>query len=120
MIGHEPIIAMRKRGTTPKIVFINDFPCQASRDWHNPGEKFGQQWPADHATVSTAGDPLSSLDLRFLVGLTVSINSESEIRAKAIFAKAKWFGAKTVAATHIKPGIRITSGWTEVFHKEAA
>ena len=120
MIGHEPIIAMRKRGTTPKIVFINDFPCQTSRDWHNPGKKFGQQWPADHATVSTAGDPLSSLDLRFLVGLTVSISSESEIRAKAIFAKAKWFGAKTVAATHIKPGIRITSGWTEVFHKEAA
>jgi hypothetical protein len=120
MRGHEPIIAMRKSGIAPKIVFVNDFPCKTSRDWHNPGEKYGEEWPADHATVSTAGDALSSLDLRFLIGLTVSISSESESRAKALFAKAKWFGAKTVAATHIKNINCTESGWTEVFHKEAA
>ena len=118
MRGHEPIIAMRQGGTKPTIVFINDFPCAASRDWQNPGDKYGETWPADHATVSTDGDQLSSLDLRFVVGLTVSISSHSEGRAKALFAKAKWFGAATVAATHYKPTASLTqrSGWTEIFH----
>ena len=121
MRGHEPIIAMRKAGTTPSIVFINDFPCQTARDWHNPGEKYGEVWPADHATVSTAGDALSSLDLRFLVGLTVSITSESESRAKALFAKAKWFGANTVAACHVQPGRHhLQAGWFEIFHTSEA
>lgn len=119
MRGHEHIIAMRKTGVTPKIVFINDFPCQTARDWHNPGEKYGEVWPADHATVSTAGDPLSSLDMRFLVGLTVSISSESEARAKALFAKAMQFGAKTVAACHVKPTQpHQQAGWWEIFHKQ--
>lgn len=118
MRGHESIIAMRKRGTTPKIVFINDFHCQSARDWRDPGKKFAEEWPADHATVSTAGDALSSLDLRFLVGLTVSISSESETRAKALFAKAKWFGAKTVAACHVQPTRpHLQAGWFEIFHK---
>lgn len=115
MHGHLPIIAMRKTGIAPKIVFVNDFPCQTSRDWHNPGAKYGELWPADHATISTAGDSISSLDLRFLVGLTVSITTYTESRAKAIFEKAKHFGAKTVAATSLE------TGWTDVFHvKEQA
>ena len=118
MRGHEPIIAMRKAGTAPKIVFINDFHCQTARDWHNPGEKYGEVWPADHATVSTAGDALSSLDLRFLVGLKVSISSLTEGRAKALFEKAKASGAKTVAACHSITGIHTgcKSGWTEIHH----
>jgi hypothetical protein len=48
MRGHEPIIAMRMEGTTPTIVFINDFPCDTALDWHDPGEKFREDWPADH------------------------------------------------------------------------
>lgn len=120
MRGHEPLISMRKAGRTPKIVFINDYPDEIARDWHNPGEKFGEIWPPDHATVSTAGDPISSLDLRFLVGLTVSITSLSESRAKALFAKAKWFGAKTVAACHqqVDKPIYKQSGWTEIYHSK--
>jgi hypothetical protein len=117
MRGHEKIVEMRKNGMTPKIVFINDFPCEQSRDWHNPGQRYGEVWRPDHATVSTAGDALSSLDLRFLVGLTVSISSESEGRAKALFAKAKECGATTVAACHFeKQGHRVESKWEEVFH----
>ena len=119
MRGHESIIAMRKSGIAPKIVFINDFPCQTSHYWRNPGDKFRQEWLADHATVSTVGDALSSLDLRFLVGLTVSISSESELRAKAIAAKAKWFGAKTVAACHVQPGSPYKqAGWSEIYHAQ--
>lgn len=107
MKGHEQLIQLRKSGLSPKIVFLNDYPCRT--DWHVYG---------DHATISTDGDLLSSLDLRFLVGLTVSISALSESRAKAIFAKAKWFGAKTVAACHIdksgKPWEQ--NGWAEVHH----
>lgn len=109
MRGHEKIIASRLAGTTPKIVFLNDYPCKT--DWFDN---------AGHATVCTAGDPLSSLDLRFLVGLKVSIGAESEARAKAIFAKAKAFGAKTVAACHIQPQTHAADqhGWCEIYHSK--
>jgi hypothetical protein len=60
---------------------------------------------------------MSTIDLRFLVGLTVSISSQSEGRAKALFGKAKKCGAKTVAACHfVKHQYRVESKWQEVFH----
>jgi hypothetical protein len=116
MRGHDHLIAMRKAGITPRIVFINDFPCKQSIDWHNPGEKYHEDWPADHVTICTDGYSLSSLDLRFVVGLTVSICSENEGRAKALFQKAKDFGAKAVAASHINSGI--DPSWTEIYTKQ--
>lgn len=107
MKGHEQLIELRKSGRAPKIVFLNDYPCKT--DWHTYG---------DHVTVCTAGDMLSSLDLRFLVGLTVSISAMTETRAKALFAKAKWFGAKTVAACHVQADAHFANqtGWVEVHH----
>ena len=109
MRGHENIISMRMRGQTPKIVFLNDYPCKT--DWFEHSE---------NATVCTDNNPISSLDLRFLVGLTVSISAPTEARAKALFAKAKWFGAKTVAACHVQPDKHQfeQTGWVEVFRKE--
>ena len=111
MRGHENIISMRVRGQAPKIVFLNDYPCKT--DWFEYSE---------NATVCTDKDALSSLDLRFLVGLTVSISATTESRAKALFAKAKWFGAETVAACHVQADKHPLdqSGWTEVYRKEAA
>ena len=119
MIGHLPLIAMRKRGIKPAIVFLNDWPCDTSKDWHNPGEKDGESWGPDHATVNTVGDVIQLLDLRFLVGLQVSISSFSEIRAKALFDQAKAHGAITVAACHSiehknKP---MSTGWFSVWRK---
>jgi hypothetical protein len=107
MKGHDTLIKLRKAGKVPKIVFLNDYPCKT--DWFEHG---------DHVTISTDGDALSSLDLRFLVGLRVSISSPFESRAKAIFAKAKWFGAKTVAACHMQKGVKPweQAGWTEIYH----
>lgn len=120
MRGHEAIIAMRNAGKRPSIVFINDYPDVCASDWHNPGEKFGKVWAPDHATVSTADDVIQMLDMRFLVGLRVSISSESEIRAKALFEKAKACGAVTVAAGHsLKSSSgRVSTGWCEIFHKQ--
>ena len=108
MRGHTKIIEMRLQKTRPAIVFLNDYHCQT--DWFEFGE---------HATVCTAGDPLSSLDLRFLVGCTVSISALTEGRAKALFSKAKDAGATTVVACHVQPEMRQfeQSGWTEVWRK---
>lgn len=110
MQGHEPIIAMRRKGRAPGVVFINDFPCKTSRDWHICG---------DHATVSVHEEVIQLLDLRFLVGLRVSINGSTEVRAKALFEKAKASGARVVGAVHAcrHNGI-VKSGWCEVWKKE--
>ena len=109
MKGHGNIIELRLHGKTPGIVFLNAYPCQT--DWFDFGE---------HATVCTSGDDLSLLDLRFLVGLRVSISATSETRARGLSGLAKANGAATVAACHIKPGILDwkQDGWTEIWHRE--
>lgn len=110
MNGHNALIALRQQRMAPKIVFINDYPCET--DWHVLG---------DAVTICTHGDVIQLLDLRFLVGLTVSISSPSEIRAKALFAAAKAAGARTVGACHIQGEKRLweQSGWSQVWHKHA-
>ena len=112
MIGNTQLIELRKRGYVPNIVFINDYKCGWETQWFNPGEPYGEQWPSTHCTISTNGDLISSLDLRFLVGLRVSISAIEKRRGEALFAKAKWFGAKTVAVG--------AGDWSEVFHRETA
>ena len=124
MHGHIPLIDMRKRGAKPSgIVFIDDLPNPIAKDWHNPGEFRGESWLPDQPTICTHGDVIQMLDMRFLVGLTVSISSHSEIRAKSLFAKAKICGAAIVAATHSIElpmpfgQTSVRSGWTEVWRK---
>lgn len=85
MRGHETLIQLRAAGRTPKFVFVNDYPCKT--DWFHWG---------DHATVSVAGDPIESIDFRFVKGLKVSISASNKTRAKALFELAKASGAKTV------------------------
>lgn len=106
MRGHEHLIEMRKAGVRPAAVFINDFPCKT--DWADCGE---------NATVCTDGDPLSSLDLRFVVGMTVHVSSMNEDRAKRLAEMCKQSGARAVAAAH---GMRINewkfeTGWCEIW-----
>ena len=88
MNGNEKIIAMRKTGKRPGIVFLNDFSC--STDWTEYG---------DHATVSILpSEGLETIDLRFLVGMAVSVAGSSDDRAKRLFEACKAAGAATVAA----------------------
>jgi hypothetical protein len=107
MKGHDEILQMRKAGRTPTIVFINDYPCQTN--WAEYGA---------YATVCVFGDSVNSLDLRFLVGIAVSVSASTESRAKALFNACKRHGAKTVAVCHVqndkKPWEQ--SGWTEIWH----
>lgn len=123
MRGHAPILRMRLAGKRPTIVFLSDFMTQVSKDWHNPGERYGEVWPADHATVEIEPtENIATLDLRFLAGLRVSISCNSEANAKAFAEACKRAGATTVAAVHCYPvnHSRFVSGWTEIWHKEAA
>lgn len=100
MRGHEKIIAMRKRRTIPEIVFLNDFPCEFAEDW---------------ADVCVHNDTISSLDLRFLIGLTVSIAGTDEKRVKALYQKAIDNKAKLVGASVIDTKLVHwkQTGWTE-------
>ena len=106
MKGHTEIINARMAGKAPAFVFVNDYPCQT--DWFDFGE---------YATVCTHGDMLSSLDLRFLKGLRVSISATTEARAKALFKLVKQADASAVASCHVKPDVHALDqdGWCEVF-----
>lgn len=121
MRGHEQIIRMRVAGQKPAIVFMCDFLTPKSLDWHNPGEKYGEKWLPDHATVEfEPTERIERLDLRFLNGLRVSLSCSTENRAKALSDACKRHGATMVAATHaieVNPH-RFESGWTEIWHKE--
>lgn len=111
MNGHEPIIKMRMDGKKPSIVFINDFPCECHKYWHKEG---------DHASISIHGDDIDLLDMRFLVGLTVSATSIDERRAKQLFEKCKQSGASVVGCGHYMPDKQQweQSGWTEIWRRE--
>jgi len=109
MRGHERLIDLRRNGKAPRFVFVNDYPCDT--DWFdNPG---------DAVTICTHGDVVQLLDLRFLVGLRISISSVSEVRAKALFERCKTSGAVMVAACHVRTDQRRweQSGWVEVWEK---
>ena len=107
MKGHEKIMQMRKEGVSPKIVFLNDYECDT--DWYETG---------DFATVSVAkNDVPEMLDLRYLVGLTVTISASTEKRAMALFEEAKKAGAKTVGSSHVYLVGRVgKAGWTGIYH----
>ena len=70
-------------------------------------------------TLIATHQPVAA-DLRFLVGLTVSISSMNEGRAKALFEKARAAGASTVAACHHIQAIHTgcKSGWTQIHHAQ--
>jgi hypothetical protein len=107
MNGHIPIIQLRAKKMRPAFIFLNDWPCIT--DWFEHG---------DHATVSTFGDDIETLDLRFCKGVAVSVSSDTEERAKALFKAAKEAGAAVVAAHHVKADQHWSkqTGWCEVFH----
>jgi len=89
MRGHEPILAMRKAGKRPVVVFLNDYPCPGELEWNEYGE---------HATVEVCGDQPELLDLRFLVGMRVSISAETVDRAERLMQACKDAGAELVGA----------------------
>lgn len=109
MKGHEGVIAMRKSGVRPAIVFINDYACET--DWFEHG---------DHATVQILPDEaVEMLDFRFAIGLTVSITGSTVKRAKAIARACRDAGAVTVGAGCPMTDERgfTVPGWAHIWHK---
>lgn len=93
MRGHEYIYDLRKKHKLkPLCIMVNDFACQ---DW--VGHK-------DHQGVTPnvviEGEPIETLDMRFVRGCVVSASSPSESRAKALYARLKMFKPSLMVVAH--------------------
>lgn len=103
MRGHEPIVAMRKRGQKPAIVYLDLMrdasPMKAWRDW--PGVS-----PAIPTVWVQPEDAPHRLDLRFLVGLTAVVTGEDSDRVAALAKACTDAGALRVVASVVEPAPR--------------
>lgn len=104
MRGHEPIVAMRRRGKKPAMVFIDAFET-ASQCW--------REWPARDLSMPqvevSEHEALSGLDLRFVVGLRVFVMGHDERRVESIKSLCLEAGAARVVAAVVDDGpARIT------------
>lgn len=88
MKGQHDLIKMRMARKTPACVCLYDFPFDT--DW----AKWG-----DLPRITTHGDPVVDLDLRFVVGMTVMIETHDQDRAQELFDKCVSAGANIVAAS---------------------
>jgi hypothetical protein len=91
MQGHDQVIAMRLQGFRPEHVFIFD----------TPGKVKPSEWKTDYQLIDvhTNGDPVESLDLRFLVGMAVTVLGSEQKRCKALAGACVKAGAALVAVT---------------------
>lgn len=92
MRGQENIVAMRQKGVRPggHVSLIDASANPKFLQWQYEED-------AKYPTVYTDGVPVESMDLRFLVGLSVHIRGDSIGRVKQIAAKARAAGAEHVS-----------------------
>ena len=109
MKGHEPIIAMRRNGIAPKIVFVNDFPDVCAKTGTCMATMPPFPWMAMRL----------EFDLRFLIGLMVSITGSTETRAKALAEKPRLLGLQPWLRCTAKDGKRWITSWSEVWKRRA-
>ncbi len=79
MKGHTQLIAMRKDGFAPSVVFVETNPelFAAVHDWH--------EYAPNRAQVRIeASDNPDTADLRFLVGLSVMVNGNDLDRVRRV------------------------------------
>lgn len=89
MKGHHDLIKLRMARQTPVSLCIYDFPVDT--DW----AKFGEI-----PRITTHGDQVIDLDFRFVVGMTVMIESYNQDRAEHLFEKCVSAGAAIVASSN--------------------
>lgn len=91
MTGHEPIVAMRRRGKAPKTVVVMFDPKLVNRDWHETDPRI--------AYVALAPkDRPARLDFRSLVGLPVVVLGDVGDPVKATVDAVLSAGASAVSA----------------------
>ena len=97
MRGHEALIAMRRRGMVPAMVFLHDeFPFDC-RDWQERPESIA------HAVIHFEPDDRPArADLRFVVGLMVLVSFHDAARMRATVLACEAAGAKRVVGTAIR------------------
>ena len=85
MTGQEKILALRRTGRSPRTVWVDDFPGNAS----------------DGTSVSLAPqDVPEQQDWRFLVGLTVLVSGTCEARLFRIAAACGAFAKRVIVNVH--------------------
>lgn len=91
MKGHDALIAMRRRGTTPAVVFLDTEPCfvRAWADWQ-------QHTPAAASVWVEPGESMQRIDLRCVVGLPVVVTGMNAERVRAVADAAAKAKAKAV------------------------
>jgi hypothetical protein len=92
--GHDQLIAMRRAGAAPSIVFVetDDAMWANTRDWHADAP--------DRAQLRVeASDRPARLDLRCLVGLTVWVNGSDSRRVFDVAAACEQHKAGRVIAS---------------------
>jgi hypothetical protein len=90
MRGHEPLLAMRRRGLCPVRVHL-DIAARRPIDWH--------VWRESQAEADVVVDPTETpelLDLRFVVGLLVFVTGAEPARVKRLVLAAESAGADRV------------------------
>jgi hypothetical protein len=93
MKGAKELLELRKQGIKPASVCLMDY--EFDTDWLKWGEL---------PRITVHKDKISDIDLRFVVGMTVMIESYNQDRADHLFEKCIGSGASIVAASiHPKP-----------------
>lgn len=80
MRGHQPIIAMRRRGITPALVQIGTDEPAGLRMWRD----WPELCPAVAWVQIDADEVAAALDLRFVTALTVSVTGSNPDRVEAV------------------------------------
>jgi hypothetical protein len=108
MIGHQPLINMRMAGKAPQYIAIEDHKSINAHEWH--------QWD-DSPVICVVKDDLHTLDLRFVIGLTVFLTSFDEHRAKSIHQKLIDCKARVITSSVLLPGepYFMQTGWSQTY-----
>lgn len=88
MKGAKELIDLRRRGIKPASVCLYDF--EFDTDWLKWGEL---------PRITVHKDKISDIDLRFVVGMTVMIESYNQDRADHLYEKCIASGASIVASS---------------------
>ena len=111
MIGHDALIKMRMSGKAPQYISLEDHRSLNAHDWH--------EWD-DSPVVCVHKDDLHTLDLRFVIGLTVFLSSFDEKRAKALHQKLIDCKARVITSSVLIANARHFNqdGWSEIYFEK--
>lgn len=97
MTGQEKILAMRRTGSSPRTVWIDD--------------GFGAGQPSRLTVRLAPNDVPEQQDWRFLVGLTVLVTAHDEARMARIAAACKTFARRVIANLHAAEPVKDAYGF---------